>query len=90
MMKSIKYNLWQSDNGWRGCLEGYPEYEIEGESFQELQGKLWQMHQDLTSNEPDSFQPKEPATVSRCPMSQAQVKRRERVEQLIFALISNP
>jgi hypothetical protein len=103
LMKSTKYNLWQDDNGaWRGYLEGYPEYEIDGESFQELQGKLWQLHQELTADEVEQeqnqperqlFEPSEdtlpPARVPR-PMSHAQIKRRARVEQLIFALISNP
>jgi hypothetical protein len=81
-MQPAKYNLWQDDKGWRGYLDGYPEYEIEGESFQELQVKLWQLHQDLTDDE------RLRATQSR-PMSHAQVKRRARVEQLMFAIISN-
>ncbi|OQW35248.1 MAG: hypothetical protein A4E19_16905 [Nitrospira sp. SG-bin1] len=103
LMKSTKYNLWQDDNGaWRGYLEGYPQYEIDGESFQELQGKLWQLHQELTADEVEQEQnqperqlferredPSSPARVPR-PMSHAQIKRRARVEQLMFALISNP
>ncbi|MBX3326594.1 MAG: hypothetical protein U0223_17025 [Nitrospira sp.] len=105
-MRSSKYILWQDDNGWRGYLEGYPEYKVQGESFEELQVKLWQLHQDLTGQhqEPEEIQdhghyqqsdPKEHArshshtpTLPR-PMSRAQSKRRARVEELMFAMISN-
>ena len=109
-MRSSKYILWQDDNGWRGYLEGYPEYEVQGESFEELQVKLWQLHQELTGQHQESelpqdqlhaqqYEPKEhhrsyghthshtPALPR--PMSRAQVKRRARVEQLMFAMISN-
>ena len=105
-MRSSKYILWQDDNGWRGYLEGYPEYEVPGESFEELQVKLWQLHQELTGRhqesefiqDQDHYQqsdPKEPARPHRQtptlprPMSRAQSKRRARVEELMFAMISN-
>lgn len=83
VMQPAKYILSRDDKGWHGYLEGYREYEIQGESFEELQGKLWQLHQELASGE------RQRAPVSR-PMSHAQVKRRARVEQLMFSLISNP
>ena len=101
-MHSTKYIIVQDGNGWRGYLEGYPENETYGESFEELQIKLWQQHQDLIAqeSEQDQYQQTEhhphhshtptvqsPA-VSR-PMSRAQIKRRARVEQLVFAMISN-
>lgn len=100
-MRSSKYILWQDDNGWRGYLEGYPEYEVQGESFEELQVKLWQLHQELSSQEQeqDQYQASEhdqtlshTPTMSRPtsrPMPRAFVQRRARVEQLIFAMISN-
>ena len=94
----------QDGNGWRGYLEGYPEHETYGESFEELQIKLWQLHQDLIAQESEHGQyrneehdyhhshtstlPRHTPTVSR-PMSHAQIKRRARVEQLMFAMISN-
>ncbi len=105
-MRSSKYILWQDDNGWRGYLEGYPEYEVQSESFEELQVKLWQLHQELTSQqqelEPiqdqDHYQQSDQKehhrphshtpTLPR-PMSRAQSKRRARVEELMFAMISN-
>ena len=113
-MHSTKYIIVQDGDGWRGYLEGYPEQETYGESFEELQIKLWQLHQDLIAQESEQDQyryssrehdhfgsgeqdrhhahtstlPRHTPTVSR-PMSRAQLKRRARVEQLMFAMISN-
>ncbi|HSA84816.1 MAG TPA: hypothetical protein VLE46_01440 [Nitrospira sp.] len=113
-MHSAKYILWQDENGWRGYLEAYPEREARGDSFEDLQVKLWQLHQDLTGQErepdqcrypdreqthygtrepdrhhnPSSLLSRHTPTLPR-PMSRAQIKRRARVEQLVFALISN-
>jgi hypothetical protein len=113
-MHSAKYILWQDENGWRGYLEAYPEHEAHGYSFEDLQVKLWKLHQDLTGQgrEPDqcrypdkeqtrygagehdrhhnhtSWLSRHTPTLAR-PMSRAQIKRRARVEQLVFAMISN-
>jgi hypothetical protein len=99
LMRSSKYILWQDDNGWRGYLEGYPEYEVQGESFEELQVKLWQLHQEFSAQSEEREQDQclttehdrhhsHTPTMSR-PVSQAYIQRRARVEQLLFALISN-
>jgi hypothetical protein len=50
-MHSTKYIIMQDGNGWRGYLQGYPDHEIYGESFEDLQIKLWQLHQDLLAQE---------------------------------------
>lgn len=104
----------QDGSEWRGYLQGYPEHEAHGESFEDLQIKLWQLHQDLIAQESAQGQYRYPSreqgqygseecdryrshtstrsrytpTRSR-PMSRAQIKRRARVEQLLFAMISN-
>ena len=99
LMQNPKYNLWQDENGWRGYLEGYPQYEIRGESFEELQLKLWQLHQDLIADEWNSSHsrereqdypeqgegstPRHQRTYSRC-----DPQLRARVEQLMLAMIS--
>ncbi len=103
-MHSSKYILWQDDNGWRGYIEGYPERELQGDSFETLQSKLWQLHQELTGrdgeSEPDdcrqaehprhhSHTPTMPPPRSTRLMTRGQIKRRVRVEQLMFSLISN-
>jgi hypothetical protein len=103
-MRSTKYIIVQDGNGWRGYLEGYQEQEAYGESFEELQIKLWQQHQELIAKESEQAQfgnreqdrhhghistlPRHTPTTSR-PMSRAQIKRKARVEQLVFAMISN-
>lgn len=105
-MRSSKYILWQDDNGWRGYLQSHPEYEVQGESFEELQVKLWQLHQELNgqhqeselSQDQDHYQPSDLKESHRVhnhtptlprPMSLAQSKRRARIEELMFAIISN-
>jgi hypothetical protein len=107
-MHSTKYIIMQDGNGWRGYLEGYPEHETYGESFEDLQIKLWQLHQGLIAQESERnrYHSREhgqyvseehdrhhnhTSTLSRRTptMSRAQIKRRARVEQLLFAMISN-
>ena len=113
-MHSMKYIIMQDGNGWRGYLEGYQEHEIYGESFEDLQIKLWQLHQELVAQESERNQYRHhdrehgqygngdhdrhhnhTSTLSRHtptmprPLSRAQIKRRARVEQLLFAMISN-
>ncbi len=51
LMHHSKYNIWQDENGWHGSLEGYPQHEAHGESFQDLQVALWRLHQHLTGRE---------------------------------------
>ena len=50
-----KYHIWQDENGWRGYVDGYPAYEVNGVSFEELQVKLWQLTQDLLVDDPELF-----------------------------------
>ncbi len=114
VMHSTKYIIVQDGNGWRGYLQGYPEHETYGESFEDLQIKLWQLHQELIAQESERNPYRYPSreqgqygneehdrhhnrtstlshhtpTMSRS-MSRAQIKRRARVEQLLFAMISN-
>lgn len=114
LIHSMKYIIVQDGNGWRGYLQGYPEHETYGESFEDLQIKLWQLHQELTvqarernqyrhhnrehsqyGNGAQDRQNNHTSTLSRHmptrsrPISRAQIKRRARVEELLFAMISN-
>lgn len=107
VMHSTKYIIMQDGNGWRGYLQGYPEHETYGESFEDLQIKLWRLHQDLAAKESEQNEYRyhlgeqgqygngeqhrhhnHTSTMSRT-LSRAQIKRRARVEQLLFAMISN-
>lgn len=42
-----KYNIWEDQGKWRGCLQGFPDQQVQGESFEELQFKLYQLHLGL-------------------------------------------
>jgi hypothetical protein len=38
-----KYIIWEEQGKWRGCLQGSPDQQVQGESFEELQLKLCQL-----------------------------------------------
>lgn len=106
-MHPSRYILWQDSDGWRGHLQGYPEREAYGATFEELQSQLWHMHQDLMNHADEGeLDHRHHERVHRSghqhygqtptmsppifrPVSRAQIKRRARVEQLMFAMISN-
>jgi len=48
-MNSIRYVYWQDDDMWLGYLEEYPDYQTQGETFEELQENLKDIHADITS-----------------------------------------
>jgi hypothetical protein len=50
-MESTKYIYWQDKNQWLGYLQDYPDYWTQGESLEELQSHLRDLHRDLTSGE---------------------------------------
>ena len=48
-MNSIRYVYWQDEDMWLGYLEEYPDYQTQGETFEELQENLKDIYADLTS-----------------------------------------
>ena len=46
-LNAPKYILSQDQGKWRGHLEGYPDSSVQGESFDEVQFKLWQFYRNL-------------------------------------------
>lgn len=50
-----KYMIWQDQGKWRGCLQNSPDQQVQGESFEELQFKLLQLHRDLISGRPSNL-----------------------------------
>ena len=48
-MNSIRSVYWQNENMWLGYLEEYPDYQTQGETFEELQENLKDIHADLTN-----------------------------------------
>ena len=50
-----RYVLSQEQGKWRGHLEGYPDSSVQGESFDEVQFKLWQLHRNLIAGKPSNL-----------------------------------
>jgi predicted RNase H-like HicB family nuclease len=50
-MQTIKFIDWQDDDGWLGYLQDYPDYWTQGESLEDLQDHLKDLHQDIASGE---------------------------------------
>jgi hypothetical protein len=50
-MESIKYIYWQEEGRWLGYLQDYSDYWTQGESLEDLQAHLRDLHRDLTSGE---------------------------------------
>lgn len=51
-MDMPKYVLSQDQGKWRGYLEGYAGSSVQGESFDEVQFKLYQLYRDLIAGKP--------------------------------------
>lgn len=47
-MTTIKYIYWQDGDHWLGYLEEYPDYWTQGESLEDLQEHLKDLHADLS------------------------------------------
>ena len=47
-MDVTAYTIWQDQGQWRGHLRDYPDQQVQGESFQDLESKLRRLHHDLT------------------------------------------
>jgi len=48
-MQTTRYVYWQDGDMWLGYLEEYPDYMTQGETLDELQLNLRDIHQELTS-----------------------------------------
>ncbi len=48
-MEKIRYIYWQHDDMWLGYLEEFPDYWTQGETLEELEENLKDLHQELTS-----------------------------------------
>ena len=48
-MNSIRYIYWQDENMWLGYLEEYPDCQTQGETLEELQENIKDIHADITS-----------------------------------------
>jgi hypothetical protein len=54
-LNAPKYILLQDQGKWRGQLESYPDSSVQGESFDEVQFKLWQFYRNLIPGTPSTL-----------------------------------
>jgi hypothetical protein len=54
-LNAPKYILSQDQGKWRGHLESYPDSSVQGESFDEVQFKLWQLYRNLIAGKPSNL-----------------------------------
>lgn len=50
-MMAARYVYWQEGNHWLGYFEEFPDYITQGETPEDLQEHLRDLHRDLTSGE---------------------------------------
>ena len=50
-MRTTKMVYWQEDGSWLGYLEEFPDYWTQGETLEDLEEHLRDLHADLTSGE---------------------------------------
>ena len=50
-MRTTKIVYWQDDEWWLGYLEEYPDYWTQGETLEDLEDHLRDLHADLASGE---------------------------------------
>jgi hypothetical protein len=48
-MEKIRIVYWQEGDDWLGHLQNYPDYLTQGESLEDLQDHLRDLHKDLQS-----------------------------------------
>jgi hypothetical protein len=48
-MQTTKYVYWHDEEMWLGCLEEYPDYRTQGETGEQLEENLRDIHNDLTN-----------------------------------------
>lgn len=50
-MKALRYVYWQDGQFWLGHLEEFPDYVTQGESLEDLQAHLRDLHTDLSGGQ---------------------------------------
>lgn len=48
---SLAYTYWQDKNIWLGYLDGFPDYMMQEESFEELKENLKNIYKELTGGD---------------------------------------
>ena len=50
-MQKVNVVYWEEDGAWLGYLQEYPDYWTQGETLEDLEEHLRDLHKDLTSGE---------------------------------------
>jgi predicted RNase H-like HicB family nuclease len=50
-MQTVKIVYWQSEGGYLGYLQDYPDYWTQGKDFEDLKDHLKDLYRDVTSGE---------------------------------------
>ena len=85
-MRATKYIIWEEDGQWHGYLQDYPDLPTQGDSFEDLQMKLSDLHCEMTNGTDDrSHTSTSTYTIPQC--TRPRTKRYERVEQLFRTML---
>lgn len=86
-MRSTKYIIWEEDGQWYGYLQDHPDRPTQGETFEDLQVKLSDLHYEITSGNHDQYHT---STYTIPQRTRPRTKRHERVEQLFRTMLGLP
>jgi predicted RNase H-like HicB family nuclease len=50
-MSTLSFTYWQDGNFWLGFLDEFPDYQTQGESFEDLKEHLASLYEDLVSGD---------------------------------------
>lgn len=83
-MRATKYIIWEEDGQWHGYLQDYPDLPTQGDTFEDLQMKLFDLHCEITSGSHDQYHTPT-YTIPQC--TRPRTKRHEQVEQLFRTML---
>ncbi|MCY4536156.1 MAG: type II toxin-antitoxin system HicB family antitoxin [Bryobacterales bacterium] len=50
-MRTTKIVYWEEDGSWIGCLQEFPDYWTQGDTWEDLESHLRDLYADLTSGD---------------------------------------
>jgi len=86
-MRSTKYIIWEEEGQWHGYLQDYPDLPTQGDSFEDLQMKLSDLHCEISNGDHDRYYN---PTFTIPQRTRPRTKRHERVEQLFRTMLGLP
>lgn len=85
-MHATNYIMWEEEGRWHGHLKDHPDILAQAESFEDLQIKLYSLHQDLmngATDQPPTTPPSKPYPMPR------RTKIDRRLERLISSMLND-